>query len=179
MSSDVAKSRGESSVGPDRATTSRKEQSVPKPPELEAVALGEVFSHMVTIIRSSRSTLVMGTGRVGDDELKQKVLLPFVDIRFRGHSLEGAASDEDDEGEIGELFTATLPIENMAYLALKLTRDIRRISSDMIEIGQGGIPLEATRIAYVRYYLAHIERQARLCRKQIDRRFGEPEAKED
>jgi hypothetical protein len=149
---------------------------------VKAVQVSGAFIDSVKIIPKTIATFVLSLGRLGDsdDEDSQKVLVPFAEVRLGGgpisEMVDGARSEDEDPPT---LFLESLPLENLAYVLLDLTGDLKRICYEICSLGQSELAVDPARMAHVRYFMAHLERQARLCRIRLDQTFGAPELPTD
>lgn len=152
----------------------RRPPPIPQPPEPRAVAVhGSYAENAVAIPRTIASLHLLPAVLEPDaDGEHDKILMPFAEVRLGGGSLR-AGVDTDEEPPT--LFTANMPIENLAYILLDLTADLKRMCREVCEMGQGPLAVDAVRMAHVRYFVAHLERQARLCRLRLDAFYGAPD----
>ena len=151
------------------------------PPDLKPVVIGGLFPDTVNVIPKTLVSLHLMTGRLeeeGEAEGRQKVLVPFAELRLGGGSIAEMLNDGliADNADPPTLFATTLSIENTAFVLLDLMSDLRRICVEVTSLAQGELVVEPGRMAHVRYFVAHLERQARLCRRSLDQVYGEPEA---
>lgn len=151
---------------------------IPNPPELLPAHVHGTYFETVKVIPRTLASLHLMPGQLGDDsdETNRTALLPLAEVRLGSAPLSG---DSENDDESATLITANLPLENLAYVLLDLTSDLKRICSDICDMGEGRVVVDPARMAHVRFYLAHLERQARLARVRLDRRYGAPEADEE
>ena len=150
-------------------------QLIPQPPELREATITGSFTDGLQVISRTSAGLHILPGRVDgeDGEKSRKYLLPFAEVRLGGGKM--AEMDPDDEGrDPPTILTATLSLENMAFMVYDLMRDLRGLCSETSSIVGGKLAVDPTRMAHVRYFVAHIEKQARACRVELDKAFGEP-----
>jgi len=148
---------------------------IPSPPDLKPAMVHGVYVDSVSVIPKTLASLHLVPARLDDDaaEEKPKVLVPFAELRLGGGSIKEVAKD-GEEGDLPTLFAANIPLENLAYILLDLTSDLKRICNEICSMS-GDLAVDPARIAHVRYFAAHLERQARQCRFRIDSRYGVPE----
>ena len=156
----------------------RAASAIPGPPEIEPVAMSGRFVDTVSIVPRTNASLHMMPGRFGKpgDEQRRKVLVPFAEMRLGGMPIKKLVEAEDqDESDPPTIFSASLPLENLAYVLLDLTNDLKRMCQEVCAIGDGELAVDPARMAHIRYFVAHLERQARLCRMGLDQKYGAPE----
>jgi hypothetical protein len=148
---------------------------IPSPPELKPVMVHGLYVDSVSVIPKTAASLHLLPAWLDDDdaEEKPKVLVPFAEMRLGGGSIQASVTDGEDI-DPPTLFTASIPLENLAYILLDLTSDMKRICNEICSMS-GDLAVDPARMAHVRYFAAHLERQARLCRFRIDSRYGAPE----
>jgi hypothetical protein len=136
---------------------------------------------MATVISRTTANLHLVPARVGEGDETQKVLLPFSELRLGSEAIvhdvdrEGATADSD----ISMLLSATVPLENLAFILVDLAHDLRRMCNEVVAIGQGDLAVDPERMQVVRFFVAHLERQARNCRIQLDRTYPPPPETEE
>ena len=149
---------------------------IPEPPELEAVSINATFPDGLKVIARTNAALHLITGRLeSEDETPgKKVLVPFAEMRIGGARVDDIDESFDpDQSET--LHTSTVSLENMAYMVLDLATDLRRLCAETTQLSQGDLAIDPVRMAHVRYFVAHLERQARICRLSLDKCYGPPE----
>lgn len=171
--------RGQKPTSTAKATTptpaaARVASPIPSPPELKAIGVAGGFPETVAVVARTTAALHLVTGTIDeDDENRRKVLLPFAEVRLGGGDFS-TMREMNDEDDLPTLFSATMSLENLAFMLLDLTNDLRRVCTETIAIGGGELAVDQTRMAHVRYFVAHLERQARSCRLRLDQAYGEP-----
>lgn len=149
---------------------------IPEPPELSSVSISATFPDGLKVIARTNAALHLITGRFEseDDVPGKKVLVPFAEMRIGGARV--ADIDETFDPEESEaLHSSTVSLENMAYMVLDLATDLRRLCTEATQLSQGDLAIDPVRMAHVRYFVAHLERQARMCRLSLDKCYGAPE----
>lgn len=160
----------------------KKQSSIPRPPELQAVSIHGLYVDSVNVIPKTAASLHLMPGRLdsAEEDVRRKVLVPFVELRLGGGKLKDIENDGDiAEEDVPTLFTANVPLENLAFMLLDLTSDLKRICQEVCSLGNGELTVDSARMAAVRYFVAHLERQARSCRVRLDDHYGEPEETTD
>lgn len=149
---------------------------IAEPPEIDTVSIGATFTDGLKVIARTNAALHLIPGRIEseDDTPGKKVLVPFAEMRIGGARV--ADIDETFDPEDSEtLHTSTVSLENMAYMVLDLATDLRRLCAEAVQLSQGELAVDPVRMAHVRYFVAHLERQARICRLSLDKCYGAPE----
>lgn len=153
-----------------------KRRSIPLPPEVADVTINDNFSSQVTVIPRTTANLILGSGTTESPAGDRSVLLPYVEVRFLGDEIAKLSErPETPEAELRPLFTATLPLENAGFILLDMMADLKRICAAIGTMGTSGLSVEPTRMAHMRYFVAHLERQAVFCRRRLDDAYGIPE----
>lgn len=150
--------------------------AISEPPELGSVSISATFPGDLKVIARTNAALHLVTGRLESeaDTPDKKVLVPFAEMRIGGARV--ADIDETFDPEDAEtLHSSTVSLENMAYMVLDLATDLRRLCVEATQLSQGDLAVDPLRMAHVRYFVAHLERQARMCRISLDKCYGAPE----
>ncbi|MEG3166573.1 hypothetical protein U1737_00005 [Sphingomonas sp. LB3N6] len=134
------------------------------------------FTEKLSVVSRTSASLHLLTARVdvGEDQPPERVLLPFAEFRLGGAAMADA-KDLSEEDDPPTLLAGYLTLENLAFMVLDLTRDLKRVCSEVTALGSGDLSVDPQRMAHVRYFAAHIERNARACRLGLDKAFGAPE----
>ncbi|MEG3159422.1 hypothetical protein U1763_02795 [Sphingomonas sp. LB2R24] len=151
------------------------------PTGIQPVSVSGVFIDSVSTIAKTSATLHLLPGLLGEPEQKDatKALIPFAEIRLGGRPVGDAGSDETvPPDDVPTMFTANVPLENLAFLLLDLTNELKRACTEVCGLGRDGLDVDHARMAVVRYFVAHLEREARQCRSRLDKAFGEPSSAE-
>lgn len=161
------------------STTSklRTPTPIPFPVGLKPVSVAGVFVDSVKTVMKTSATLHLVPGLLGesDDDDAKKALIPFGEIRLGGRPVGQIESEDVESSEdIPTLFAASLPLENLAFVLLDLTNELKRACTEVCGLGRGGLDVDHGRMAVVRYFVAHLEKEARQCRTRLDAAFGEP-----
>lgn len=171
---------------PTPAAIQVKRATIPSPPDLSPVSVHGRYADNVSVIPKTLASLHLVPGRLdADGDEKPRVLIPFAEMRLGGMNIHQApeflpsgdderASGDGEDADPPTLFAANLPLENLAYVLLDLTSDLKRICGEVCAMS-GELAVDPARMAHVRYFVAHLERQARQCRLRIDNKYGPPE----
>lgn len=167
-------------AAPAPQSVSKPRPRIPSPPDLAPVQLSGTYIESVSVVARTLAQLHLSPGRIEEEQASEltKVLLPFAEVRLGGGAIGELATDDNSEIEtdtLPTLFTTSLPLENLAFVLLDLTSDLKRMCHEICEMGDGALGVDRARMAHVRYFLAHLERQARLARIRLDDRYGIPE----
>lgn len=92
-----------------------------------------------TVIPSSTLQLLCGVGEVDDDE----VIVPYLQMRLLKPGADGVEGPDFDEA-----FKATIPLENLTFLLLDMSRDVQRVMGRLHRLSAGPIAPEPHRIGY-------------------------------
>lgn len=152
---------------------------IPFPTELKPVSVAGIFIDSVMTVMKTSATLHLVPGLLGDpdDDDAKKALIPFSEIRLGGRPVGEIESENvGPSEEIPTLFTASLPLENLAFVLLDLTNELKRACTEVCGLSRDGLDVDHGRMAVVRYFVAHLEKEARQCRTRLDAAFGEPRA---
>jgi hypothetical protein len=169
------------STGATRTTPARlASPSIPAPPAVKPATMVSAFTKSINIVPRTAATLHLMPGRLedGSKEEQTKVLVPFAEVRLGGGVIADLPAELTDEDEMPTLFSANMPLENLAFVLLDLTSDLKRLCTEAAAISGGELSVDPARMAHVRYFVAHLERQARQCRLRLDQAYGEPTTKE-
>lgn len=149
---------------------------IAEPPEIGTVSIGATFPDGLKVIARTAAALHLTTGQLDSEDGTpgKKVLVPFAEMRIGGARVADI-DDTFDPEESETLHTSTVSLENMAYMVLDLATDLRRLCAEAVQLSQGELAVDPVRMAHVRYFVAHLERQARMCRLSLDKCYGAPE----
>lgn len=163
--------------------------SIPKPPEVLPVGVGGMFIDTVSVIPKTSASLHLlpgkldvGTKSEGEGKSDRvKVLIPFAEVRLGGNPIGEDDHNLEEHGNIDPptVFEANLPLENLAFVLVDLANDLKRMCGEVADIGDGSLKVDPARMAVVRYFVAHLERQARQCRIKLDATYGTPQEPEE
>lgn len=159
-------------------SVARHAPPIPSPPDLQQVSVRGLYTDQVSVVAKTVASLHLLPGRLeaDDADASRPVLVPFAEMRLGGGLMADLKADEplDEDFEPGTVFTANLSMENFAFILLDLTSDLARMCSEVAALGKGDLAVDPARMAHVRYFVAHLERQARSCRLRLDNAFGAP-----
>lgn len=158
-----ATAHGKTATAAASSASSVKRARIKLPPDVPPVSISPSFSEIVTVIPQSASALVLGTGTLQDE--RKTVLLPYVDLRLAGVRL---GSGEVDPEALKTIFTATVPLENLAFLLVDMMSDFRTLCQEIAELSRGELTVEPARLGHARYFIAHAQRQATQCLKILE-----------
>jgi hypothetical protein len=118
------------------------------------------FPGQVTLVPSSLSTILLGTGAI--EEEKRFVLVPYLDMRISGKRQRDLPQEFDPES-LDLLFGGILPLENALWLTFDIVRDTRLALSRLNDMAGNSLALESARLAHARNYAQRLAIQANLC----------------
>lgn len=158
----------------------RRLPPIPTPPEVRSVAISGSYPDSLSAIIRTNASLHLVTGRLeGEtDQPPERVLLPFAEFRLGGGTME-EVKDLTEDDDPPTLLSKSVSLENMAFMVLDLAQDLKRMCAEVSSIGRGSLSVDPQRMAHVRYFVAHLERQARSCKIGLDKAFGAPQADPD
>ncbi len=159
-------------------TVRRQLPSIPEPPELRSLVISGSLSDALSVVTRTMASLHLVIGKTDDEDVEalEKFLVPLAQFRLGGGGIADV-QNVDDAAESPMLLSATVSLENMAFMVVDLMTDLHRICVEVSSLAGGELAVDPVRMAHVRYYVAHLERQARMCRVRLDRVYGEPQAR--
>jgi len=151
---------------------------IPPPPALAPVSVNGTFVDGTKLVTRTAASLHLTTGRLstGDDAETRKVLVAFAEMRLGGSPVgREQPDDEADDEDTETLYATSMPLENFAFVLLDLARDLNRMCGEVTALHAANLTVDPARMAAVRYFVAHLERQARTCRVKLDEAYGVPD----
>lgn len=130
-------------------------ESVDDLPDIPEVTIDGDFLDRVDSIPYSQMNLLLSVGRIDDDH----VLLPFVELKL------GKGEDPDEPENV---LTATISIENAAFLISDLAGDLRSVTAHVASLGTGRLRAEPKRIEFVRRLLVQAQDSLAGCLVEVE-----------
>ncbi|WP_242416454.1 hypothetical protein [Sphingomonas panni] len=147
-----------------------------RPDDPPQVSVSGNISDSLSIVAQTNASLHLITGRLQAEEGRpgDKVLLPFAEFRIGGGSVEQVKEIAQDD-DPPTMLSATLTLENMAFMVFDLASDLRRVCDEASSLAKGDLKVDGTRMKMVRYFVTHLEWEAAACRHRLDEAFAPQE----
>jgi hypothetical protein len=144
------------------STESETPMSAPKPRvQSTKVTIAGDFLDRVSSVDSVDVSLLLSVANKKADN--SRILIPFVSLDIKGSELLSV-----EEDRIGKLFSETISLDDLAYLAASLGRELQRAIKEYSEIAQGTAFHDQKRMSLVSKRVRTLSEQVKGCIEALD-----------